>query len=242
MLPDISRGLTVAATIIAVCMLGIAAIGAGFLWLAPVLTVGLAAAVLSLAVTARRHERLVRQFRAQSTVTSQDGFLVRVGAFAGAVFVGGLRRPEIFMDEAVLDTLSPDERRAVLLHEQSHLRRRDPLRMSIESLVRPLARRTASGRTWLIEREAAREIRADQYALEQGATAQAIAAALIKVHPVRLEFAGFTTVIDHRIAALTGNQPERPRRFRLWMVSGGLLMSVALCINALHLTRVLCCS
>lgn len=242
MRPDLRRGVAVAVLAIAACSLGIASTGAWTLWLAPALTMALAATVLRFGVIARRHEQLVADLRARSTVSQEAGLRVRTGAFSGAVFVGGFRRPEIFMDEAVRDTLSLNERRAVLLHEQSHLHRRDPLRMSIESAVRPLADRTAWGRTWLIEREAAREIRADRYALDHGASVQAIAAALLKVHPIRSDLPGFTSsVVDHRIAALTGEPLPQPRRFELLTLPAALLAAAALCFNAMQLARIMCC-
>lgn len=194
-----------------------------------------------LARSARRHQRFVRDLRARSMLAMEEGMAVRTGSFEGAVFVGGLHRPEIFADIGVMARLTTDERRAVLLHEARHQQRRDPLRMTIESLVRPVVGRTASGRAWLVDRAAAREIDADKYAINNGASVQAISSALLKVGTVGPGFAGFTSVLDQRIAALSGEHVGRPRFAVRWVAVLGLAAVTTLCVNALHTASVLCC-
>jgi TonB family protein len=53
---------------------------------------------------------------------------IRLGSQPGIPAVAGLLRPAILLPLPTVKRLHPDELRAVLLHEESHRRRRDPLR------------------------------------------------------------------------------------------------------------------
>lgn len=203
--------------------------------------------VLGLAVTcrfarsARRHELLVRELRRRSDITAADGTTIRAGDFGGSAFVGGLHHPEIFVDAAVLAGLSDDERRAVILHERHHQVRRDPLRMMGDALVRPFVVRTPRGRQWLVDREARREIMADQYAINHGASVGALARSLVKVSPAGVGMAGFAGVLDLRISALAGEDHPPPARVVRWAMAFGLLVGVGFCLGAIHASWIFCC-
>ena len=51
----------------------------------------------------------------------------RIPGAAPVAFTGGLLRPHIYVSDAMIDVLSDDELQLLLLHEQSHMRHRDPL-------------------------------------------------------------------------------------------------------------------
>jgi TonB family protein len=53
-------------------------------------------------------------------------------------YVAGLWRPRIFVSRDLIATLDPAELRAILLHEDSHRRRRDPLRSTLQRLCAAL--------------------------------------------------------------------------------------------------------
>lgn len=226
----------------AVCSIVFVADGLGVAKVMAVVTAVATMLATQLAVSARRHQRFVRDLRGRSRVATDDGMAVRTGNFKGAVFVGGLHHPEIFADSEVMARLTSEERRAVLLHEARHQQRRDPLRMTIESLLRPVVQRTASGRAWLVDRAAAREIGADRYAIDNGASVQAISSALLKVGTVGPGFAGFSSVLDQRVAALSGEPLVRPRFAARWAALLGLAAATTLCASALHAASVLCCT
>lgn len=190
---------------------------------------------LRLLTSARRHARLVRLLRLQSRSIVVDDIRVREGAFGGAAFVAGLGRPEIFIDQWTLDSLTPDERRAVLLHEQAHLTSRDPLRMLVEGGLATFVRRLPGGRAWLTDRAARREILADRAALHAGASRGAIASALLKVAPVADPAAGFGGVLDQRVAALAGER-DLPRVSVHAAGLLGLAMGALGCLVLLHPT------
>ena len=193
-------------------------------------------------LAARRHERLVSWFRRRSHHVRTDGTSIRVGRFAGTAFVGGLHRPEIFIDADTLQGLSDDERRAVLLHERHHQLRRDPLRVTLEALVRPVARTFPAGRRWLVTREADREIRADAYALRHGATASSLASALLKVGGAPDPLVpGFGSVIDLRVDALVGGSAWTPPRPYGHAAAAGFVLGLVTCLTALDHIWISCC-
>ena len=63
----------------------------------------------------------------------QDGVAVTGGDLAMA-FVTGVFSPKIYLTERLVEKCAPDELRFILAHEQSHVRRRDPLRRLLAAL------------------------------------------------------------------------------------------------------------
>lgn len=172
---------------------------------------GLLAAVLVLLVSIRalRHRYLVRGLRARSTPAEVAGTPVRVGDLGDAAFVAGLRRPTIYLDRRLAATLTPRQRRAVLLHEQAHQRALEPVRLLLLDLIAPLLRSLPQGGQWLAAILARREIAADRYALAHGATRAELAGALVALPPPRLVgVAGYTPAIDLRLRALLDGEVE----------------------------------
>lgn len=96
-----------------------------------------------------------------------------------AVVVGAIR-PVIYVGVDLLTTLSEDELRAVVLHEDHHRRTRAPLRAAaLEAWLRLLGR---SGRVRgaILERLADLEALADADAIRRGSTPRSLARALLK--------------------------------------------------------------
>jgi hypothetical protein len=165
-----------------------------------------------------RHARLARQLAR----TSRDGLLagepVRTVPGLGPM-VAGLLRPEVYCGDDVPARLSPSEQQAVLLHERCHQQRRDPVRLvALEAVDRSLGRIPAV-RRWANHAHARLEIRADAYALSNGATRPDLAAALLRLADAGAPVgAGFATVTQQRLEALLDERPPPARRRALRVV------------------------
>lgn len=197
-----------------------------------------AVVVTMVAVRARRHRLLVRALHAASVPGELAGTPVRTGALGDAAFVAGLSRPTIYCDNGLPDRLTPAQLGAVLLHEHAHQRSLDPARLLLVELVAPVMRRSRAGRQWLASTLARREIAADQYALDHGASRADLAAALLALPPLaRAHVAGFTPAIDLRLRALLGDDPDvstPPLARRIAMLVAGGTLGAALCAWFLH--------
>lgn len=124
---------------------------------------------------------------------------------AAEAFVAGPLQPSVFVSRALLDMLDADELQAVLLHEEHHQRTRAPLRgLALACWSRLVGGVPAIGRS--IERRVAHlEVEADRCAVAAGASAAAIASALIKCdRSASPSGVGFASVADLRLRRLIG--------------------------------------
>lgn len=187
--------------------------------------------VVRMVVSAVTQRRLVSTLRRVSMPGSVAGVEVRLVPATGVVAVAGLWRPAIFCDPSMLAPLTKAERRAVVLHELGHLRRRDPARLLLLAALSPLVDRTRTGAGWLQRWRASLEIAADRHALAVGADRTALASALLRIG-APAQPAGAATfgprAVDLRLAALLGDQPV-PRRWPRWLLGVGLAV-VGVCM------------
>ncbi len=153
----------------------------------------------------------------------------------------GLLRPKVFIEEALAGLLDPAEVRAVLEHEQAHVRHRDPLRILLAQLVTdlqwpmPLAR--ARLRAWRHALELAR----DEEARAQGVDGADLASAVLKAERLRVEqrSAAVAALVDgphlvDRIARLLDPVESSTRRHVRWMPGAvGLLLVFAVAAGTL---------
>lgn len=101
-------------------------------------------------------------------------------------YVVGVRRPVIAFPERLVTTLEPDELTAILVHEREHLRRRDPLRYELLSLLRA-ALWFYPPVWWLVRRiRQATEMACDEAVLREGLRAADYCRALARVVTVGL--------------------------------------------------------
>lgn len=161
-----------------------------------------------IAIKAWQHRRFARGLSARCAPATVQGIDVHAGHLAGAAFVAGLRRPQIYCDRRLLRELSPTELMAVLLHEHAHRQFRDPLRRVVADGLAPLVSRFPGGRRLVTTMTARMEIHADRYALNHGASRPALAAALLKVAPIPTYGVGFGSVVDLRLRALLQEDPS----------------------------------
>ncbi len=120
--------------------------------------------------------RTLQVLLAQAGVSGE--VCLRASASVGAPVLYGLRRPTILLPEGWVESLSPEDLRALLAHEVAHIKRRDFLAHFVQRLVEiPLFFHPA---TWLASRRItlAREELADAWALRNGADAGSYARSL----------------------------------------------------------------
>ena len=145
-------------------------------------------------------------------------------------FALGLVRPAIFVGDELMNDLSTEELRGVLLHEDHHRRTRAPLRgIALSAWLTVLGRyavirRLVSGR--LVELERA----ADAHALAGGVSRKALASALLKTEHVSLPAASFGEGDDARVRALMGGHQAAPRSTMPLEWAPALLVAVALVV------------
>lgn len=138
---------------------------------------------------------------------------IAVGDDDGTAFVAGVRSPVLFVPLPLWDRLDVGGRRAMLLHELAHVRRRDPLRLRALSFLTD-ALWPAFPLRWIAARlRDAWEAQADLEAVHGGATRSALARSLVEACSAPaprevLAFGGPDGATTQRVAAL-----RRPQRF-----------------------------
>lgn len=202
--------------------------------------------VASFTVQAWRHRAITVALRRTSTADRIAGLHVRMAPVSSTAFVAGLARPEIFCGRSLSDELSPDELRAVALHERAHQLARDPLRATALAAVAPVLQLTTPGRRWLEAAAASREIAADRYALDQGVRRSALASALLKVQPVSATHAAaFAPAVDMRLRALVESHAVTSTGPLRRSLVAGVAIGLAACLAMLHplhaILATLCC-
>jgi len=152
-----------------------------------------------------------------------------------ALCAGGLH-PRIYVSTGLLDRLAGDELRAVLIHEASHARRRDPIRRQLRrSLAAVLFFMPVVG-SWAQRAAIADELSADRDVLE-ACGPEPLARALLATSPLHApSAAALDGAASLRVAHLLGAPVVLPvPRLRDWALSaaGAVVAALALlCISA----------
>lgn len=126
-----------------------------------------------------------------------------------AAFVAGILRPSIFVTSQAFRSLTRDELRAVVAHEEHHRRTRSPLRTAFVEAWTVVLPFPSVVERWVEGRVAADEMAADRFALTRGATRPILASALLKTEPG--PGVGFASRDELRVRALLG-EPLAPIR------------------------------
>jgi Zn-dependent protease with chaperone function len=161
-----------------------------------------------------------------------EGHLTYLATPEPAAFCAGVVRPRLTLTAGLVDRLDDAELTAVLLHEQHHLRQRDPLRylmlhaLSAGLFMVPLA---SALQGWA---ETRMELAADRAALERmprGALAGALAAVLAVpvAMPVGLPALSAT---EARIAHLAGTPERAPLPVAAALLSAGLIAGLGVAL------------
>lgn len=191
------------------------------------LTVGAALTSLTL-LHAVRHRGLTRSLADRATPGSLGGEAVNHVSGVGPM-VAGLLRPQVYCDARIAARLGPDEQRAVLLHERCHQQRRDPIRLLLLGAVETVFGWIPAVRGRIDDARANLEIRADRYALRNGATRPHVAAALLRLGDITPHgVAAFGTVTEQRLQALLDDRsPTRSWRAPLSLAAAGVVAASA---------------
>ncbi|MBA2764821.1 MAG: M48 family metalloprotease [Thermoleophilaceae bacterium] len=217
----------------------------GQLLLSPraLLTAGLVA-VLTLSMTGllrglaplRRYRTMSRVLRREHSSAQRldvDGVQISIlPGEAPRAFCTGLLRPRIYLSAGAIARLTSDQLRAVVAHENHHLRRRDPLRLLLlATLGRALFLLPAIGQAG--ERSAAlAEVEADAAAVRKVGQRRHLAAALLAfaaspsvaadlVRPV-----GVLAIAPQRVDALAGRPPRFEERIGLFAASSAAVILI----------------
>jgi Zn-dependent protease with chaperone function len=145
----------------------------------------------------------------------------------------GLARPRILVSDALAGALSPAELRAVLAHERSHVRHRDPARLVAARLLAAYGCYLPAAR-WMADRVVLnRELAADRAALTQAGRGE-LAGALLKLAalPACSAVAAARPAgdpagsLEARVAQLEHGRPARPQLAvsRVLATAGGLAL------------------
>lgn len=123
-------------------------------------------------------------------------------------FTLGLKSPRIFVSTAALDSLSQDELRAVITHEQCHVRGRDPLRKLILTALRSALRFVPGARRLIDDYLRWREYDADERTVRATGLVRPLQTAFLKLAtaaPATSPAANFTDYSVARLARMTGD-------------------------------------
>jgi beta-lactamase regulating signal transducer with metallopeptidase domain len=148
---------------------------------------------------------------------------VHVVATADAFAVTcGLVRPKILVSTGLIEALDGAELAAVLVHEQHHLRQRDPLRLLTGRLLAGYGWFLPLLRWWARRLAVHRELAADRAATSCAGVA-AVAGALLKLAehraPAAVAAANPLDDLPERIAQLEGRAVSR-RSWAAWWLAG----------------------
>mgnify|MGYP001614028150 CR=1 FL=1 len=171
----------------------------------------------------------------KSLGTIKDVVLVR--SPVPICFVKGFLSPRIILSTQMGKGLTPEELESVLLHEASHLKRRDPLRRLVAELVQdflffiPFVRIVGS------KFRDSQEITADRYATSVTGRPVDLARAIVKVASniqanLAVPFSSQET-LDTRVRRLVG-LPEKPKgRLRIFSAVLSLAFMIAVYLSPL---------
>jgi hypothetical protein len=173
----------------------------------------LVACVEGLAAASHVPADLAAAVERASRWTGAEAPRIAVGDEDGTAFVAGVRSPVLFVPLPLWNRLDVHGRRAMLLHELAHVRRRDPLRLRALSLLTDVLWPAFPLRWIAAQLRDAWEAQADLEAVHGGATRSALARSLVEACAASaprqvLAFGGSDGATTQRVAAL-----RRPPRF-----------------------------
>lgn len=125
----------------------------------------------------------------------------------------GLIAPHIIVSTGLVSALDDEELEAVVLHEQSHLQHRDPLRLLAAQALAAAVFYVPAVRALAHRHEAAVELAADEYVIVRQGHALGLSSAILHVLQVAPSLAGanrFTGLLDLRLSHLLAEKTHLP--------------------------------
>lgn len=159
--------------------------------------------------------------------------VVVIPATQPLAFCFGFLTPRICLSKGLLNILTPDELKGVLLHEESHCRHYDPLQILLLKTISMLFFFLPVVQEWSAIYQIKIELRADAHAIAAG-NKIALAGALYRLlrhssHPIPGIAIASLNVSSIRIAALLGDKNILPRvSFRSLLISSFILWFICL--------------
>lgn len=174
---------------------------------------GSALAALWAALVARelvRLRRLSLELAIDAHETALFGVPLRITPNLGtdAIVVGSIR-PRIYVGSELVASLSDDEMRAVVLHEDHHRRTRAPLRAAALGAWLRLLGRSKTVRNVLVDRLTDLETLADADAIRRGSSPRSLARALLK-GDATLQPVSFAYAAERRVEQLLDRAAGAP--------------------------------
>ena len=126
----------------------------------------------------------------------------------------GLITPRIMVSTGLIETLEEEELEAVLLHEQSHLRHRDPLYLLLARALATAFLYVPVVKALAQRHQAAIELAADEYVIARQGGSLSLSSAMLKLLRLRPSMAvatPFTGVADLRLSYLLERNVHLPR-------------------------------
>lgn len=198
---------------------------------------GLSLAIVWAGLTAYEALRC-RPWAAALSMDAEDVMLFGVpcrvtGSIGADAVVLGPIRPTIFVGEALASSLSQDELRAVVYHEDHHRRTLAPIRSAALAAWLRLFGWSDSVQRLVQDRLAHLEVMADVDAMRRGVTPQALAGALLKGEPSARP-ASFSYSAGERVERLLehaqgGTMPAGDRLPCEWLPSAVLTIATLAC-------------
>jgi Zn-dependent protease with chaperone function len=193
-------------------------------------------AVRRAATIRRQASHLPAQVGAAAARAGLAGRLVLVSGAGDMAFTSGLWRPRVYVGEGLLARLAPAELEAVLLHEATHVRQRDPLRIALGDLVSTLLWFLPALRDLQAHLALQLEVEADQEAISQvgrqplaGALYTLMAAVPTAVPGV----AAAALMTEARLRALLDGAAVKPRLGVSRLVLSGVSTVIMTCLLVL---------
>jgi len=169
-------------------------------------------------IRSRRQEQLLRQNKIQQVfadsidvdvhhVASDNPFAMTVGFF----------HPKIYVSRGLLQQLTSDEYKAVLLHERAHQVVYDPLATALMSVISSMLRYVPGARDWMSAVYSLRELAADAVATNGYQKTDDLSSAFLKLSTTTLHpsISAFSPNRD-RLEKLLNHQWQLPRRWWSW--------------------------
>ncbi|HXM58970.1 MAG TPA: M56 family metallopeptidase [Candidatus Dormibacteraeota bacterium] len=144
-----------------------------------------------------------------------------ISSSAPVAFCTGALRPVILVSDGLAERLRDDELDAVLLHEEQHVRDREPLIRAACEAAAGMLFFVPIARWWARRRTEEAELRADRAAVRQVGR-QPVAAALCTLDAAIHSEAAFAGVATLRVAQLLG-EPLPVQRPAAWLITASLV-------------------
>lgn len=167
----------------------------------------------SIATLRRRTVQLPNRLRSLAARLSLAGRLIAVEDPRPVALTVGLIAPRIIVSSGLISALDDEELEAVVLHEQSHLEHRDPLRLLAARALAAAVFYVPAARALARRHEAAVELAADEYTIVRQGHALALSSAMLRVLEAAPSPAGanpFTGSLDLRLSYLLAERTHLP--------------------------------